>query len=492
MPTELKADLRKGDEIPLEILDAAFEGKSVARHQGIVVFVDGGVPGDWVTARVVKVKKNFAEARTLRVDKPSGLRVTPPCKHFSVCGGCKWQHVDYSAQLRFKQQHVVDAFERIGGFKNVTTLPILGSEAQYFYRNKMEYSFSDQQWLETPPPRKAENDLAPDPANPPGVYLGLHVPQRYDKVLEIEECHLQSRLSNEILNFTRAYARKNNLPVYSSELHSGYLRFLVIRQSRRSEETLVNLVTFEDRQDTMRRFSDALVAAIPSVTTVVNTVNTRKAQIAYGELERVYVGNGVIRETLGGATFKVSAASFFQTNTAQAERLYAVAKSFGEFNPTDVVYDLYCGTGAIAIFIADAVQTVVAVDSAESAIRDAGENAVANGVKNCEFVLGDLKDRLTRETDWVESHPPPNAMIIDPPRSGMHPRVVEEIVRIGPERIVYVSCNPATQARDAKLLCASGYSLEKLQPVDMFPHTYHVENVALFRRSKIDLNVRPT
>ena len=474
-----RMDLKRGDELQLIIEDAAYEGKTVGRVEGFVVFVEGAVPGDVVKARLFKVKKNFAEARVVAIEQPSPLRTTPRCEHFGVCGGCKWQHVDYGAQLRFKQQHVMDAFERIGGFSNLDLLPILGSDEKYFYRNKMEYSFSDLEWLVEPPDRPEPGETNDDlPPSTPNLFLGLHVPQRYDKVLDVRECHLQSPESNAILVFTRDFARRCGLPVYSSDKHAGYFRFLVIRQSKRTGELMVNLVTFEDHPDVMKRFADELCAAVPGVTTVVNTINAKKAQIAFGEVEKVYHGNGVIHERLGSSTFNISASSFFQTNTTQAERLYAVARSFAALKPTDVVWDLYSGTGSIALFVADAAKAVIGIESVESAVMDARKNAERNEVTNCTFVLGDLKDRLTKETEWMSAQNKPDVLIIDPPRSGMHAKVVEEILALSPSRIVYVSCNPATQARDVKLLCAEKYTLRELQPVDMFPHTYHIENVA--------------
>jgi 23S rRNA (uracil1939-C5)-methyltransferase len=487
--------LKKNEEITLEIESAAFEGKSIAHHEGLVVFVENAVPGDLVIAKLLKIKKSFAEAKLVRVERPSPLRVEPRCKYFGVCGGCKWQHVDYQAQLRFKQQQVVDAFERIGGFSNIQVSSIIGADEIYFYRGKMEYSFAEKQWLTEKPLPIADVPLSnekneslisnSDPlmgnTHSP-IFLGLHVPQRYDKVLDLDECHLQSHSSNQILNFTREYFHRNHNPVYDSDCNTGYLRFLVIRESKKKKELMVNLVTFEDRPDVMKQYATELKTNIGEVTTVVNTINAKKAQIAFGETEMVYLGNGWIHELLGSHHFSISASSFFQTNVAQAEKLYGVVKELGEFKSTDCVYDLYSGTGSIALFISDAVKEVVGIESVESAIRDAEKNARENGITNCRFLLGDLKERLTKDTEWMSSHPKPDVLIIDPPRNGMHPKVVEEIIAIAPERIVYVSCNPATQARDVKQLCAEKYQLMKLQPVDMFPHTFHIENVALLQR----------
>jgi 23S rRNA (uracil1939-C5)-methyltransferase len=461
--------MKRGDEIRLDVDAAAFEGRSVGRVDDFVIFIEGAVPGDVVTARVLRTKKNYAEARVVAVEQPSPFRVQPRCKHFGVCGGCRWQHVDYQIQLRFKRQHVLDAFERIGGFLDPTILPIIGSDEIYFYRNKMEFSFSDQQWRLNNSELETRNSQ---------LFLGLHVPERYDKVLEIEECHLQSDVSNHILNFVRTFARRRNLPAFSSKRDAGYLRFLVIRQSKRTHELLVNLVTYDDRPDVMKEFAAQLLDAVPDVTTVVNTINSKKAQVAFGDRENVYVGEGVIHEKLGRHLFTISASSFFQTNTAQAEKLYEAARTFADLKASDVVWDLYSGTGAIALFISDAAREIVGIESVASSVKDAGRNAEANQVRNCTFILGDLKDQLTKETEWMAGHAKPDVMIIDPPRSGMHPKVVEEIIDLAPPRIVYVSCNPATQARDVKALCAQKYTLVKLQPVDLFPHTFHVENVA--------------
>jgi len=476
--------LKRNDEIVLTVDDAAFEGRTIGRHEGFVVFVDGAVPGDSVKVRILKAKKSYAEAKVVSVEQPSPHRVAPKCRHFGPCGGCKWQHVDYSLQLQFKRQHVIDAFERIGGFPNPNVLPIIGSDDVFFYRNKMEYSFADKEWLEAPPPKLALEDPEHSESikseigdRKSEIFLGLHVPQRYDKVLEITECLLQSDQSNSILNFVRSFARRENLPVYSSDEDAGYLRFLVIRQSKRTNELMVNLVTFEDRPETMREMTKELLQAVPTVTTIVNTINSKKAQIAFGDREKIYAGEGIIHERLGSLLFTVSTGSFFQTNTSQAEKLYAVARELAVLKPSDVVWDLYSGTGSIALFVSDAVSRVIGVESVAAAVDDAERNARANQITNCSFVLGDLKDRLTKDTEWIKSTQRPDVMIIDPPRSGMHPKVVDEILEIAPPRIVYVSCNPATQARDVKLLAAR-YDILALQPVDMFPHTYHIENVA--------------
>lgn len=465
--------VHKGAEIELHIENLTLDGKSVSHYNALVCFVRNAAPGDFVKARVTKLKRNYAEADVIAVLSPSQHRIEPRCKHFGTCGGCKWQHVAYPTQLREKQQYVVDAFEHIGGFAHLSISPIIGAEQQYFYRNKIEFSFSDRQWLTQWP----DQPVLRSPHS--ALYLGFHVPGRYEKVLDIDECWLQSEVSNEILHAVRTFCRERGLSVYSTTTHRGYLRHLVIRRSKRTDQLMVNLVTTTDEPVVMDALTSVLLEKCPAVTTIVNNITERKSMIAVGERETVYHGPGYITERLGRYTFRISANSFFQTNTEQAEQLYGAAKRLAEFSPTDVVFDLYCGTGTIALYISDAVREVVGLDVAESAIRDAHLNAELNGVRNCRFVLGDLKEKLTKDTSWLTVRP--DVVIVDPPRNGLHPNVVKEIASLAAGRVVYVSCNPATQARDAKMLCALGYTLTSLQPVDMFPQTPHVENVAVFR-----------
>lgn len=468
--------MKKFDEQIVTLESFAFEGKSIARVDGFVVFVEGGVPSDEVRVRVRKVKKQHAEAEVVEVLKKSPLRVEPRCKFFGTCGGCKWQHVNYQAQLDFKRQHVLDALERIGGFKGIAVNPTLGAEDIYFFRNKMEFSFGNK-WIT----REELNTRAlnPEPRTELEMFaLGMHIPQRFDKVLDIDECHLQSDISNQILNLVRTFCLDQQLSIYSTFTHTGYLRNLVIRQSAHADELMVNLVTSDDQPELMMTLSGLLLAEVPSITTIINNITQRKSQVAIGETEKVYHGPGYITEKIGKRTYRISANSFFQTNTKQAERLYDVAKRMADLNPDDIVFDLYSGTGTIALHIADEVREVIGVESVESAVEDAKKNAVMNGVSNCTFILGDLKDRLTKDTAWLSNHPKPTVIIIDPPRAGMHDKVIEEVLELSPQRIVYVSCNPATQARDLKLLCeGSAYAIQEVQPVDMFPHTYHIENI---------------
>jgi len=467
--------MNRGEELELTVENFASEGKCVARHDGFVIFVSDALPGETARIRIDKVKRNFATGTPVSVLKPSPLRTTPPCKYFGVCGGCTWQHAQYEAQLELKQQTVIDAFERIGGFKQIAVAPTLPSDEIFFYRNKIEFSFSRQRWL-------LEKDFNPGALDRKDFALGFHHPGRYDRVVDIDACLLQSEVSNEILLAVKEFCIDRELEVYESENQSGYLRFLVIREGKNTGERLVNLVTFDDRPALASALCQHLLDRFPTLTTFVNTINSRRAQIATGELERVYLGFGTITETLGRYRFRISANSFFQTNTKQAEKLFELVKRLGDFKPTDVVYDLYSGGGALSIYVSGEVQKVIGIELVQSSVNDARHNALLNGISNCYFLQGDLKDLLTRDTKWIDEHGTPNILLIDPPRSGIHPKVIQSISRLLPQRIVYVSCNPATQARDVHSLTEVGYAIEYIQPLDLFPHTSHVESVVRLGR----------
>ena len=460
--------LKKGDELKLKIETLAFEGKAIARLDGLVVFVNEGVPGDTVRAAITKVKSQYLEARNLELLEPSDLRVEPRCRYVGSCGGCKMQHIDYTAQLSLKHQHVIDSFERIGKIKDIEIPPPVGAEEIFFYRNKMEFSFSDQRWLTTAEIESGEE-------YDKNFALGLHVPGRYDKVLDIEECWLQSNESNRILDSIRRSAKEQDIRPYTTHSHEGFLRFLVIKQSRATGEIMVNIVTSDNRQDIMQPVIERLRTDVPGVTTVVNNINRRKAQVAVGDEEVVYFGTGYITERIGHFTFRISANSFFQTNSGQAEKLYSIAKEFGELSNDDVVLDLYSGTGTITIYLSDAAKMVYGIESVEDAVKDAGENALLNDIGNVRFIQGDVLEKLQTREAWLKEEPA--VLYHDPPRSGVHPKAIREIINLRIPKIVYVSCNPATQARDIAALREHGYRIERIQPVDMFPHTYHIENV---------------
>ena len=468
--------MKRGDELELTVERHGAEGKGVARVEGFVVFVRGGVLGDTVTARLTKVSKNFAEAEVLAVKVPSHHRAAPRCRYFGTCGGCAWQHLSYTSQLEFKRQQVIDALERIGGFSGVVVQPAIGSDNEFYYRNKMEFSFGVR-WLTREELEEVQGvDREQSPLE--RFALGLHIPQRFDRVLDVHECFLQSEESQAIVNAVREFSLARELTIYSTVTHTGYLRNLVIREGKHTRDRMVNLVTSEDRPDLMRSFCDMVRTQFPGVTTIVNNITTRKSQVAIGDRETVLYGPGFIRERIGTRIYKVSANSFFQTNTLQAERLYDAVREMAELQRTDTVFDLYSGTGTIALHVAGDAASVVGIESVPAAVTDAQRNAAEQGVTNCTFMLGDLKERIVDDTGWLERHGAPSVIIVDPPRAGMHPKVVDRLRDLHSRRIVYVSCNPATQARDLKALCTdSAYAIEKVQPVDMFPHTMHVENI---------------
>ena len=467
--------MKRGDELTVTLEGFAFEGKSIARVEGLVVFVTGAVPGDTLRVRLTKVKKSFCEAEGVEVLTPSALRTDPRCRLFGVCGGCRWQNVAYEAQCSFKRQHVIDALERIGGVRGVEVAQTIGCDDPYFYRNKMEFSFGER-WL-------TRDEMAAEAEGKPNdrFALGLHISGRFDRVLDVDACWLQSELSNRILTLVRAFARQRGLSVYSTRTHAGYLRNLVIRQSRHTGEVMVNLVTRDDRPDIVQELCGELLRDCPEITTVVNNITERLSQVALGDREIVVHGPGTITERIGKRSYRISANSFFQTNTLQAERLYEAARRMAHLRPDHLVYDLYSGTGTIALHIADDVRQVVGVESVAPAVEDARRNAEGNGVANCAFILGDLKDVLTKQHQLLAPYGAPDVMMIDPPRAGMHEDVVRRVLEIAPPRIVYVSCNPATQGRDIALL-SPAYTIGEVQPVDMFPHTFHIENVVALSR----------
>jgi 23S rRNA (uracil1939-C5)-methyltransferase len=464
--------LKKGSIVTLEMEKFADRGKSLTRLDGYVVFVAGSVPGDTIKARVFKKRKKFAEAALLEVITPSPLRTEPKCSYFLTCGGCKWQHVQYDSQLEAKQQSVQDAFEHHGGFESVEVKKTIGAENTYYYRNKMEFSFSAGRWL-TPTEIASGEDFDTSFA------LGLHVPGNYAKVLDLKECYLQSELSTNLVNAVRDLALEHEWKPWDTRRHVGYLRHLVIRQSAKMPEMMVNLVTSYVDTERTELFAEFLKSKFPQVTTLVNTINSGVAQTAFGEEAHVIFGPGVVHDKIGDCTFEIASNAFFQTNTFQAQTLYEVALEFAELKPTDLVYDLYCGAGTISCFVAPHVKHVVGVELIEEAVQNARKNAKANGISNVSFITGDMM-RLFNAS-FVKKHGRPDVLIVDPPRAGLHPKVVEQIKELAPDRFVYVSCNPMTQARDLALL-ADTYDVDVVQPVDLFPHTHHIESVARLRK----------
>ncbi|MDD7725326.1 MAG: 23S rRNA (uracil(1939)-C(5))-methyltransferase RlmD [Bacteroidales bacterium] len=461
---------KKPELLGVTVSDMAAEGKSICRVDDQVVFITGAVPGDVVDIQVTKKRSNYSEGFVTRFHEYSPIRVEPFCPYFGKCGGCKWQFIPYGKQVEYKQREVVNNLRRLGHVELPEPMPILPSANNRFYRNKLEFTYSAKRWL-TP------DELAnPEVAKTPGV--GFHVPGLFDKVVDITECHLQAEPSNSIRNWTRDYAFANNLSFYDLRERVGLLRNITIRTAS-TGDVMVILSFGEDQPEAIAQMLKALQEAFPMVTSLMYVVNT-KANDTITDLDiKCFAGQPFITEQMGDVKFRVGPKSFYQTNSDQAHRLYDVAKEFAALTGQEVVYDLYTGTGTIANYVARSAKKVIGVEYVPEAIEDAKVNSQINGIENTEFFAGDMKDVLT--LDFINTHGAPDVMIVDPPRAGMHPDVVETILKAAPRRIVYVSCNSATQARDVQMM-DSAYKVTALRPVDMFPHTHHVESVVLLER----------
>jgi 23S rRNA (uracil1939-C5)-methyltransferase len=462
----------------LEIVDTGAEGKAVGKTDERVVFVPFAAPGDVVDVQVYKKKRSFYEARIERFEIKSPLRIAPRCAHFGLCGGCKWQHLDYDQQLLFKQKQVKDAFDRIAKVPYREIQPILASEDVYYYRNKLEFTFSNRKWLTDLDTSKEEG--GPEHTNG----LGFHLPGMFDKILDIDNCYLQSDPSNEIRLATKAYALDKGLSFYNVKKWEGLLRNIIIRNTV-AGNLMVIVVFREYIEEAVDGLLSHLKASFPQITSLMYVINGKKNDSITDLEVKLFSGEPFIIETmkapvedLPALRFKIGPKSFYQTNSKQASVLYKTAFDLAAFTGDELVYDLYTGTGTIACYIASSVKKVVAVEYVEDAVADARENALLNTVENAEFYAGDLAKVLNNE--FIEKHGKPQVIIADPPRSGMHDKVIVNILEAEPMKIVYVSCNPATQARDIALL-HDKYDIKKVQPVDMFPQTHHVENVVLLQ-----------
>lgn len=460
---------RKKQDIILEnvlIESVAAEGKALARVDGTVLFVPFAVPGDVVDVKVTKKKKNYMEGYILRIVTPSEHRLEPFCSHFGVCGGCKWQPLPYPMQLQAKQQQVYDQLVRIGHLEVPEISPIIPSDKTVYYRNKLEFTFSRRRWIFA----DEDPDSMPDEER---CGLGFHVGKFFDKVLDIKQCYLQKDPSNSIRLFIRDYALEHGLEFFDIREHTGFLRNMFIRTSESGSVMLIICFYHEDAE-ARSALLDAVSAAFPQITSLYYVING-KANDSISDQECIlYKGEEAIYEYMEGLKFKIGPKSFYQTNTGQAYKLYSVAREYAGLTGNETVYDLYTGTGTIAQFVSSKARKVIGIEYVPEAIADAKENARANGISNCDFYAGDMKDILT--DGFVEQHGRPDVVILDPPRAGIHPDVANVILNAEPKRIVYVSCNPASQARDLAIL-SSKYTITAVQPVDMFPHTHHVENV---------------
>jgi 23S rRNA (uracil1939-C5)-methyltransferase len=445
----------------------AFGGKGLAKIDGLAVFVDQAVAGDVVVARIVRKKKNYAEAKVEQLVKPSPDRIDAKCYYSGFCGGCKWQFLDYQKQIHYKRQHVQETMEHIGFIRDIKIHETIPSSKIFGYRNKMEFSCSDRRWLLPDEMGQTHVDRT--------FALGLHVPGTFYKVLDTTACLLQPDLGNHILDDVRQYIKSSDAPVYGLRTHVGFWRFVMLRHSTAHDQWMLNIVTATEDRDQVMPLAHHMMQKYPDIVSVVNNITSRKAGIAMGEYEVNLAGEDHLRDAIDSYQFMISANSFFQTNTDGAGILYRQAKQYADLQGGETVLDLYSGTGSIAIFLSDSARQVIGIEQVESAVRDARKNCQINDIDNCRFVRGDIADCLPQVKEK------PDVMIIDPPRAGMHKNVVKQVLEIAPVRIVYVSCNPASLARDVSMMKET-YRILEIQPVDMFPHTYHIESVAKLER----------
>lgn len=482
------------------VTDYAAEGKALAKQDGKVIFISGAVPGDIADIFITKSKKDWAEGRVQHIKEYSKERVTPFCKHFGVCGGCKWQMLPYAKQLQYKQQEAAQNLKRIGKVALPQIMPIIGADDDKYYRNKLEFTFSNKRYLlpgEIVAQKSTGEDGAGDENNlqvteaqaPPSALvpvnkegwgagaLGYHAPRLFDKIIDIEECYLMDEVNNSIRNTVKAFALQNQYSFYDAREHTGWLRNIVIRYCT-TGELMVNIIFNYEEETERNKLLQHVLEQVPAITTLLYTINPKWNDTIYDLTPQVYFGKGFVLEKLEEFIFKISPKSFFQTNTKQAEKLYRVTRDFAGLTGNEVVYDLYCGTGSIGIFVSRHAKKIIGVEVIEDAIKDAKENAALNNITHAEFFAGDVI-KICND-DFFAKHGKPDVIITDPPRAGMHDKLVAKLLEIAAPKIVYVSCNTATQARDIALLDEK-YSVEKIQPVDMFPHTHHIECVVLLK-----------
>jgi len=456
------------------ITDIGAEGNALARINNQVVFVPMLIPGDVVDIQVIKKRKKYLRGRVVRFHEYSADRIKPVCIHFGICGGCRWQHLPYELQLQYKEKQVRENLARIGKVEIPAVNPIIGSTDIFFYRNKLEYTFSDKRWL-TREEMMSDNDFTNEDA------LGFHIPGLFDKVLDIRECHLQRQPSDSIRDSVRQYAHKKGLKFFNLREQTGFMRNLIIRNSSKGK-VMVIVVFFHDEPERREGLLDFLVSEFPQISSLFYVINSKQNDSLTDQDPVLYRGDDHLIEEMDGLKFRIGPKSFYQTNTGQALKLYKTAKEFAGFTGNEIVYDLYSGTGTISNFVAGSARKVIGIEYVEEAVKDSFINAAMNSIRNVSFFAGDIKNVLTEQ--FIKTNGNPDVIITDPPRAGMHSGVVTTILSSAPEKIVYISCNPATQARDISML-SDKYDVTMVQPVDMFPHTHHVENVVLLKRKSI-------
>jgi len=445
--------------IQVNIEDLAFDGKAVAHFDGKVVFLDGGLPGETVTAEITRSKPRYSQATVLEITDKCNARIPAICSHFDHCGGCTWQDLEYGRQLYFKKKQVMECLNRIGDLESVVVEDVIPSEHVFNYRNKMEFSFH-----------------VVDEAT---FHLGLHRRGCFDDIFDLEKCHLQSDTASQIVHWVRGFVKKEDIPVYDVKTHLGYMRFLMLREAKKTGQIMVNIVTNMGDLPGQDHLVEGLTQKFPNIATIVHGQTGKKSNIAVSEIENVLYGPGYIEEQLFDCRFRIRANSFFQTNSLQSEVLYQAGFDLLEPGPTDRLLDLYCGTGSIGILLSSKVAEVIGVELVEDAVRAAGDNADLNEIANIRFYQGHVKEFLKTLTPEERRF---DIVVVDPPRAGLHPKALKRTIALEPKKLLYISCNPATFARDAKEIVAAGYDISKVKPVDMFPHTKHIELVALFSR----------
>ena len=461
-----------GDEFELTINDIAFGGKGISTYNNFKIFVRNAIPKQKLLVRLIKKRKSFGEAKILSIIENSHLYQKSSCNHFPVCGGCSFQHLDYDYQFMIKQKQLLDIFNKIGNIKINNIDYMFPAEQIFYYRNKMDFTFSPKRWLLNDVKYNSEDK---------SFALGLHIPGRFDKILNIRDCMIQTKISNEILCLVQDLAKESKIIPYNKKTHKGFLRNLIIRNSKKTNQIMINFVTSYEDRIILQPIVNKLIKNFKNIKSIVNNINSKKSDTSIGEYEILLYGDRFIVDKIGNYEFEISSNSFFQTNTNQAENLYSIAKNMAQLKPDDILFDLFCGTGSISIYMASNLKKVYGFEIIESAIYDAYQNMKRNGIKNCEF----FQVNLDKDFEYIfnsKKLPHPNILLLDPPRAGIHPKLIKNLINFNVNKIIYISCNPTTQARDLKIFIDSGYKLKKLAMVDMFPHTPHIETVVLLTK----------
>ena len=465
----MNLSIKKGTEINLTIDSLSYGGKGISRHDGIVIFTNNVLPGQIIKAKIIKKKKSYLEAIPIEIIKESPFKQKEKCNHFYDCGGCKTQDLKYEEQIIQKENQIIEALNHLGKLDVKVIEPIIKSDIIYEYRNKMEFSFSNSRWL-------INNEKGLKNEKPKDFALGLHPPRRFDKIVDLDNCDIQTKLANKILTLIKKESIYNNLIPYDIINHTGFMRNVVIKHPKYSDQIMINIITAYKEEKLLMPMVSKLKKLSPNIKSIINTINDKKSDSAYGMPQNLLYGKNFIIEHLNEFEFEISADSFFQTNSIQALKMYQYIRNECNLNGSEIVYDFYCGTGTISIFIAKNAKKVYGFEVIESAIEDAKKNALKNNIKNTEFYCGDLSKMLINYNDMIKKNPC-DILILDPPRAGLHPKTLKEILKINPKKIIYASCNPTTQARDIREFINSNYIMGTVQPIDMFPHTHHIECV---------------